>query len=157
MSDPKYKPRDYCAEPGGFGRVISVEWLPAPNDRSAALHAAAVLQHHFALGIRQRLAARGLKPQLYAKAAGTGYDRLLKMLRGDVVMRLEDIAIADLILGQVSELARRERDGGSSHVTVTSAGAEVHEVQRRYLALIGAWRADSGPRKTQKADAGFAH
>jgi hypothetical protein len=42
----------------------------------------------------------------YARVSGTNYDRLLKLLRGEIVLRLEDIAMADLIVGTVSEIAR---------------------------------------------------
>ncbi|TFB95733.1 MULTISPECIES: hypothetical protein [unclassified Cryobacterium] len=44
----------------------------------------------------------------YARATGSSYDRIAKMLRGEIIMRLEDIANADIILDEISDYARAE-------------------------------------------------
>jgi hypothetical protein len=52
---------------------------------------------------------RGLsRTKVYAQMAGIGYDRLVKMLRGEVIMRLEDVAAADRLLGGISGFTRTE-------------------------------------------------
>jgi AraC-like DNA-binding protein len=73
---------------------------------------AAELQHWYVLRIRERMVARDLSVKQYAAEAGMSYYRLARLLRGEVILRLEDIAMADLILGEVSEAARvaAERD-----------------------------------------------
>jgi hypothetical protein len=65
-----------------------------------------VLSDEHVASVRDVFTARGKlhagaasKTQRYAALTGTSYDRLMKMLRGEIVMRLEDIAIADAILG----------------------------------------------------------
>lgn len=130
VSEPRYKPRDFCAEPESFGKAQSVQWLPVENVRSLAFSRAARLQHLYAVRIRARAKAiaRGqvelrdglplaLLPGENPKGAlkkladesGTSYARLLRCLRGEVVMRLDDLAWADLVLGEISEQARTVR------------------------------------------------
>lgn len=67
---------------------------------------AAQLQHEYAIRIRVGIERAGSSLKAYASDAGMSYDRAGKMLRGEVVMRLEDIAMADVVLGGISELAR---------------------------------------------------
>jgi hypothetical protein len=71
---------------------------------AAAFLGAARYQHIYALRIRARMKAKNHNAKSYAAAAGVRYDRLVKVLRGHAIMRLEDIAAADGILGQVSGL-----------------------------------------------------
>lgn len=127
MSAPRYVPRDWCAEPDSFGKARDVRWLPATDTRSDALSRASRLQHVYAVRIRLRAeaimkgdVARTLNGPLasrpgadttaplkaLAMASGTSYARWLRCLRGEVVMRLDDIAWADLVLGDISEQQR---------------------------------------------------
>ncbi|WP_166791318.1 hypothetical protein [Cryobacterium sp. Hh7] len=127
MSAPRYVPRDLCAEPGSFGKAREVRWLPATDERSAALGRAARLQHMYAVRIRVRakeitkgivapdptgpLAARPgadahAPLKTLANKSGSSYARLLRCLRGEIVMRLDDIAWADLVLGEISDARR---------------------------------------------------
>ena len=127
MSGPRYVPRSVCAEPDGFGKASGVRWVPATDEHSAALVRAARLQHLYAVRIRTRanaiakgkvtpnesgpLAARPgadttTPLKMLARLSGRSYPRLLRCLRGEVVMRLEDIAWADLVLGEISEQAQ---------------------------------------------------
>jgi hypothetical protein len=128
MTAPRYEPRASCAEPDSFGKAREVVWIPPTDERSAALGRAARLQHLYAVRIRARakaitkgevppspsgpLAARpgaDLKAPLktLAMKSGTSYARLLRCLRGEVVMRLDDIAWADFVLGEISEQQQR--------------------------------------------------
>jgi len=118
-----------CAEPDGFGKASGVLWVAPTDAKSAALIRAARLQHLYAVRIRTRakailagsvpvsvngpLAARpgvDMKKtpplKMLADLSGGKYTRLLRCLRGEVVMRLEDIACADLVLGEISEQAQ---------------------------------------------------
>lgn len=139
MSESRFQPRSFLADPRTFGHSRRMTWTPKdlaaePGwdglDRGMRLRAAsrmhaeflaAQVQHHACATIRRELktwvptaeqtsdiravlAARGKsaavsKTQRYAVLTGTSYDRLVKMLRGEIVMRLEDMAIADAILG----------------------------------------------------------
>ena len=56
------------------------------------------------------MAIKKLSGAAYARKTGTSYDRLMKVLRGQAIMRLEDIADADLILGQISEVRLDEAE-----------------------------------------------
>ena len=135
---PRYCPRDYCAEPESFGYARTVRWIPQTDERSKALSIAAQIQHVYAVRIRQRAklldreakdAAKlsgqpsdlsteestgvpGKALKLLAAKTGTSYPRLLRALRGEVVLRLDDIAWADLVLGQISEFTQPKPDDG---------------------------------------------
>ena len=135
---PRYCPRDYCAEPESFGYARTVRWIPQTDERSKALSIAAQIQHVYAVRIRQRAklldqrakdAAKDQKTipsqsaeveatvpgralKLLAEKTGTSYPRLLRALRGEVVLRLDDIAWADLVLGQISEFTQPKPDDG---------------------------------------------
>lgn len=76
---------------------------------------AAQMQHYYAMRIRRAIAegthvkGKGMtRSRVYAQMAGTSYDRLVKMLRGEVIMRLEDVAAADRMLGDISGFTRGE-------------------------------------------------
>lgn len=129
VTNPRYTPRDFCAEPESFGRAETVKWLPAADPRTAGLRRAAQLQHSYAVRIRARAKAVAFNPraveiapdpntplaahpgaqakhsplEVLASHMGTSYPRLLRCLRGEIVMRLDDIAWADIVLGQISE------------------------------------------------------
>ena len=135
---PRYCPRDYCAEPESFGYARTVRWIPQTDERSKALSIAAQIQHVYAVRIRQRAklldqrakdAAKdqttitsqsaeveatvpGKALKLLAEKTGTSYPRLLRALRGEVVLRLDDIAWADLVLGQISEFTQPKTGDG---------------------------------------------
>lgn len=124
MSEPRYRPNDYCADPELFGRTPFVDWFPTTNVRNAALSRAAQLQHHYAVRIRFLAKERNLERKdaaamdadrnagahsnalkELADIMGISYVRLLRCLRGDVVMRLDDIAWAEQLFGTISEVA----------------------------------------------------
>jgi hypothetical protein len=76
-------------------------WTPTPEQASD-------LRAVFAARKKTGMAS---KTQRYAVLTGNSYDRLIKMLRGEVVMRLEDMAIADALLG--TNLTGLRRAGSS--------------------------------------------
>lgn len=117
MSNPRYVPRDCAVEPKLFGRAGDFEWkslgeitamyphLADTESRGRGLLLAAGLQHRYARRIRHRLQATRTTLKSYVADAGVGYDRMVKVLRGSAVLRLEDIAIADVLIGEVSEFS----------------------------------------------------
>lgn len=103
MSDPRYRPWE-MAEPADrrkFGKSIDITWAQAKTYEMLRRIEAARLQHEFALVIHRRLEARNESIRQYSARAGIGYDRMAKVLRGEAIMRLEDIADADRLLGGI--------------------------------------------------------
>lgn len=111
MTAPRYVPRDYCAEPHLFGKAGLVRWVDV-SDSDRYLLRTAQLQHLFAVRIRDRIRADGRNLKGYASSVGCDYDRMSKILRGALPMRLDDVAAADIELGSISELSRPARDAG---------------------------------------------
>ncbi|PZF66956.1 hypothetical protein DEJ33_06710 [Curtobacterium sp. MCPF17_047] len=101
MAGPRFVPRDFAEDARGFGHTPVLRWLQAADRRAEMFLRAAQVQHQQVLRIRERMQARGLSPKQYAAQAGTSYPRLLRLLRGEAILRLEDIALADLVLGGV--------------------------------------------------------
>lgn len=97
MSDPRYKPRSFCAEPDAFGLASTVAWNRTSKGRETQL-AAAKIQHRYAVGIRRAAKRQYGSIGAYAARLGQSPDRLAKVLRGEAIMRLEDIAAAQLHL-----------------------------------------------------------
>lgn len=104
MNEARYVPCNYAVEEAAFGRAENIKWRSdVPDDERAKARAAAA-QHRYVVRIRSRMRIKKLSASAYARKAGTGYDRFMKVLRGYTIMRLEDIAAADLILGQISDM-----------------------------------------------------
>lgn len=98
MPDPRNRPSRYTSEPYVFGKAATIAWLPAaPGTKEQLL--AAQMQHYLALAINTAAKSRYGSLTVYAKVANVKYRRLTRILRGDVVMRLEDIASARRHLG----------------------------------------------------------
>lgn len=92
------------AAPGdrqNFGKVADISWLQGTSESEASQIEAARLQHALALKITGRLRERGHSIRTYADLAGIGYDRMAKVLRGEALMRLEDVSDAERLLGAV--------------------------------------------------------
>jgi hypothetical protein len=85
----------------GFGRVVAIKWRSAASPTEADQLGAAQLQHLYACRITQQLKRRGESIREYSVRTRVGYDRLAKVLRGEAVMRLEDIAQAQRLLGGI--------------------------------------------------------
>lgn len=115
MPGPRYAPREYTDDPAAFGKAESLSWPQVTTTVERSRRRAAVLQHLYVRRIRQRLKAKRMKVADFAERSGSSYYRMSRLLRGEIVMRLEDIAIADLLLDEVSEFAiefaSKKRDG----------------------------------------------
>lgn len=92
------------------------------------------MQHLYAIRIRDRINVQGWSIGEYAGKAGTSYDRMLKILRGTALLRLEDIAVADLLVGEVSEFAvegARQLSAATPAASVGSADTSKLAAYRR--------------------------
>lgn len=101
MADSRYVPRDYALEPLHFGSLWTrVQWrddLTADIDLDRLR--AAKLQHVYAYGIRLSILSSGFgTTKAFAERNGLNYARYSRMLRGEIVMRLEDVATAERLL-----------------------------------------------------------
>lgn len=99
-----------------FGRHAPVTWKPVEGTRELGRSRASWIQHEFAIRIRDGIARKGWTVEQYATLAGTSYDRMAKVLRGAAILRLEDIGVADMLLGEIisfaAELASQSAPGG---------------------------------------------
>ncbi len=99
MSAPRFRPRRYTPDPKLFGKAPSIRWNDPATDQQATQVVASQIQHDFALAIRKAADERHGNLKAYAKAIDANYQRLTRVLRGDAIMRLEDIADAHQHLG----------------------------------------------------------
>ncbi|RYD00125.1 hypothetical protein SJ20_05790 [Micrococcus sp. MS-ASIII-49] len=98
MSDPRYVPCLWAREPGQFGRRLDVRWRdPATSVDRSELDAAR-RQNLVTVRIRGALDEQGRTIRWYAQQVGCSYDRMTRLLRGEIVMRLQDITDAERIL-----------------------------------------------------------
>jgi hypothetical protein len=103
VSNPRYTPKGFAADPTEFGKRDRILWA-TPDDETAARQClAAQLQHEFSYRILRRIAEAGISIKSYSSMTGQTYDSTVKMLRGDAVMRLDHIATAERLLGGLLE------------------------------------------------------
>jgi len=101
MSNPRFIPRNYAQIPSQFGKSKIISWLTPDSRMQKERLASSQLQHKFAFRIWSRLQFLGRPVSEYAEAIGVSYDRTAKVLRGATIMRLEDIAVAEIELGGI--------------------------------------------------------
>lgn len=101
MSTPRYRPRDFVlpSDRGSFGKSTNLRWIPADEAGDRDQWFAAKLQHQAAMTIAHAVYGSDRSIKSYALEAGVAYQRLSQVLRGDVVMRFEDMATAQRVLG----------------------------------------------------------
>lgn len=102
MSAPRYRPASYTSEPQLFGKALTLDWPeldPAASSSTQDQARASLRQHHMAFRIQDAVRRQHGSVQEYASVYGINYQRLTGMLRGVVVMRLEDVANAERNLG----------------------------------------------------------
>ena len=128
MSDPRFTPRRYTTDPDLFGKARVIGWqseLRSVHEQDRL--AAAQMQHHYAFEIRRRAREKYKSMNQYAQTCGVSYDRLAKVLRGDAIMRLEDIAQAERLLGKFIE--RGPRLGGLSEQNASAAYPDLEKTE----------------------------
>ncbi|MFF1632630.1 hypothetical protein [Leifsonia sp. NPDC058248] len=107
MSDPRYRPCDWVLVPRDFGEQEDPRWEKRPEKAGdRARYDASVLQHMVALRVRYRTERASMNWKAVAFASGISYDRLVRVLHGQVVMRLEDVARLEEVLGPVLHIDR---------------------------------------------------
>lgn len=109
MSDPRFRPREMAAPSNRqlFGKAASITWLEGVTDKQKSRVEAARLQHLLAVRINSGLRNAGYSIRSYSELAEIGYDRMAKVLRGEAVMRLEDVADAERILGDIIDISAK--------------------------------------------------
>ena len=100
VTQPRFRPRRYTLEPKAFGKARSIRWVE-PNPGTEDQHAAAQMQHEWAVAINEAAIRNYGSLKRYTDENELPYDRLTRILRGDEIMRLEDIATAQRLLGVV--------------------------------------------------------
>ena len=115
MSDPRYRPRDFTSEPRAFGHAKGIRWRHANTDREHDLVEASRMQHYYALLIRNALEQSDMSIAAYAIEAGDTHDRISRILRGTAIMRFEDVARAQRILGHIVQPEIEKFDRHQSH------------------------------------------
>jgi predicted outer membrane protein len=101
MTTPRFEPRSFCQVPENFGR-FPLKWmvLPASNEEANDQLGAAKIQHEVAWRMRSAIAGSEHRTvQKYARAVGADPTRMGRMLRGTIVMRVEDMISAQRHLG----------------------------------------------------------
>ena len=97
VSSPRYRPNSYATDPTAFGRT-EVEWLRLDPDASEDQRdqlGASKRQHAIARAIRTAARRKHDSVREYAEVNQINYQRLTGVLRGDLILRLEDIANAE--------------------------------------------------------------
>lgn len=101
MSSPKYAPKSFAKVPSDFGKRDRIPWNDADSTVDADRLAASVIQHRYAFKIRCRVAELGMTLSTYSAHTAQTYDRNLKILGGDAVMRLDFVTEAERLLGHI--------------------------------------------------------
>ncbi len=94
VSAPRFRPQHYTTEPRAFGRAFDLVWRkpwPGPSEDRLL---ASQMQNTYAFLIQDEAIRQHGSLKKYAEEAGVDYQRLTKLLRGEAIMRLEDIANA---------------------------------------------------------------
>lgn len=120
MARTKYEPRSFTSEPVAFGRARTIEWLPSPGAEADLI--ASQLQHELCVRINKAIAAKNHLGKLnsyartlvgkpgdrdneeYERAVRSAYDRLARILRGERILRLDDVARAKVHFGDALDL-----------------------------------------------------
>lgn len=103
MASQRYVPRDYTTRPDLFGKAPSIPWK-IPEDGSEVYLLASQIQHHLCLRINDAMKTRSDLGKLtsYSRAVGGDndedrnrhYQRLGRVMRGETILRLDDVATA---------------------------------------------------------------
>jgi len=93
-------PRSFAVNPTEFGQKSSIEWVPNNDLSNKELDwlKASRLQHGFARQIRLTIGRSYESVQEFADVNELDYRRLSRVLRGEAIMRLEDLAAMERTL-----------------------------------------------------------
>jgi hypothetical protein len=110
VADSRYVPRDYALDPHHFGSLTKlVHWREdLTSDADLDRLRAAQAQHRYAGRIRSSIRSTGSgTAKAFAEANRLNYAHLSRMLRGEIIMRLEDVATAERLLPGVFDAGSR--------------------------------------------------
>jgi hypothetical protein len=94
---PRYIPRSFLANPKDFGALLTPKLVPETAENRSRL-AGAQTQNALAWRVRLSLFMHGMTITQLARATGLNYQRLTRVIRGTILMRMEDIgAIAQVL------------------------------------------------------------
>lgn len=101
MTSPRFVPRTYCRPTEQFGKSRTLQWKKPDSLTESELDqlGAAQLQHEYAYRIREALLSAGQTAKDFTETHGLDNTRFGRVLRGDVLMRFEDLANAERNLG----------------------------------------------------------
>ena len=105
MSDSRYVPRSFAVTPTEFGQKSNIEWVPDSDLSNKELDwlRASQLQHAFSRQIRLAIGRDFESVQEFADVNELDYRRLSRVLRGEAIMRLEDLATVERTLSLSTE------------------------------------------------------
>lgn len=106
MSDPRYVPRAFALRATEFGRKPEIAWVESRTLTLLELDRlrASQLQHRYSYAIAAAIGASYPSTMAFTERAGIKTATLQRMLRGETVMRLEDIAAARRLLGLFTDV-----------------------------------------------------
>ena len=90
MGNARFEPRLYFRPPESFGRTANPD--PGGDVGDDGYRAAAVIQHQACFLLRQALKEKKLSLPQFAEQVGVRPDRMRRILRGEIVMQLTDMA-----------------------------------------------------------------
>lgn len=101
MTTSKYRPRDFVLPDyrKRFGQTTNMVWVNESEVERVDELFAAKLQARAAAAITVASYTQDMTIKDYAEKAGVAYQRLSRVLRGAEVMKLEDMATAQRVLG----------------------------------------------------------
>jgi hypothetical protein len=122
VSTAKYRPSAFAELGYRFGASETIRWIEPKNYQEEARVRASKEQYIKAAAIRRRMAIEKVSLAELAREMATSYDHLAKVLRGYVIMTLEDDALANIMLN-AHQQRREKRDsaaaGGADLTTTT--------------------------------------
>jgi len=100
MARSRFEPRQFARPPESFGRTANPDWHPSAgtdHDEVETFQVAAVIQHQACFVLRGRLKELGMSVPEFARQSGVHADRLRRILRGEIVMQLADLARLNVV------------------------------------------------------------
>lgn len=114
----KTSPRDCLVNPKDFGKRASCEWK---SSLASTQLATADAQHRFSIAVRKAIKVRYGSIQRYCSETNQNYQRLNRVLRGEVTLTFGDIATANEQLGISVELVGSESKDDGTRTSVMSS------------------------------------
>lgn len=122
-------------EPDSFGRTEGGTFFSYDESpRQLAMARAAQFHHRWAYRTRQALKEqrwKGLNQQEFARRAGMSDQRFSRLLNGSIVLRLEDIAACEEVLGSgayLEVLRQGKRHSPQESAEASASGLVGHDV-----------------------------